>query len=152
MFYLKWHSVNLQPYVAGTLAHSTLSSPNSSSAPNGKSSSASLPAPAQAVPQLILYGFHYINSATRGGSQPRFIFPQISEALLILRQDLGKFQYGSNTTATPSDQLTFKRIALCTFLKAVLHTGVHMQILRCQTWKHLMLTDFFFFLRQQKQH
>lgn len=133
MFYLKRCSVNLQPYIAGTLAHSTVSSPNSSSAPKGEFSCAS----SLLLPRLFhgssSYGFHYINSPTWGSSQPRFIFPQTSEALLILRQDLGKFQYSSNTTATPSDQLTFKGTALCIFLKAVIYTRVHMQTLRYRT-------------------
>jgi len=92
--------------------------------PKGKFPCAPLPAPAQAVPLRAPLQM----PSCLGGSQPSFILPQTPEALLILRQDLGKFQYSSNTTTT-SDQLTFKRIALCIFLKAVIYTRVLMQTL-----------------------
>lgn len=78
----------------------------------------------------------------------RFILPQAPEALLILRQDLGKFQYGSNITPPSSDQLTFKMIALCIFLKTVIYMWVHMQTLRCQTDENiwcLLIIDLVFF-------
>lgn len=84
----------------------------SSSAPQGRFSCASS--------LLLARLFHsspsmgsITNSATWGSSQPAVTFPQTTEALLILRQDLGKCPTWFQHKAARPGQLTFKTIAPC---------------------------------------